>query len=66
MANPRLERQLARLSRMAQRSASALVFGALLIAGSAVRAEDTVLGSVLMIASAVPLLHGLWVGRRGL
>ncbi|MDR7083782.1 putative unusual protein kinase regulating ubiquinone biosynthesis (AarF/ABC1/UbiB family) [Arthrobacter ginsengisoli] len=66
VANPRLERQLARLSRMAQRSASALVFGALLIAGSAVRAEDTVLGSVLMIASAVPLLHGLWVGRRGL
>jgi predicted unusual protein kinase regulating ubiquinone biosynthesis (AarF/ABC1/UbiB family) len=66
VANPRLERQLARLSRMAQRSASALVFGALLIAGSVVRAEDTVLGSVLMIASVVPLLHGLWVGRRGL
>ena len=66
VANPRLERQVARLSRMAQRSVSALVFGALLIAGSVVRADDTVLGSVLMIASAVPLLHGLWVGRRGL
>ncbi|MET3923177.1 AarF/UbiB family protein [Arthrobacter sp. UYEF20] len=66
VANPRLERQLARLSRMAQRSVSALVFGALLIAGSVVRADDTVLGSVLMIASVVPLLHGLWVGRRGL
>lgn len=66
VANPRLERQVARLGRMAQRSASALVFGALLIAGSVVRADDTVLGSALMIASVVPLLHGLWVGRRGL
>lgn len=66
VANPRLERQVARLNRTAQRSASALVFGALLIAGAVVRADDTVLGSVLMIASAVPLLHGLWVGRRGL
>lgn len=66
VANPRLERQVARLSRMAQRSVSALVFGALLIAGSVVRADDTVLGSVLMIASVVPLLHGLWVGRRSL
>ncbi|WP_028278803.1 AarF/UbiB family protein [Arthrobacter sp. H5] len=66
MANPRLERQVARLDRTAQRSASALIFGALLIAGSVVRADDTVLGSVLMIVSVVPLLHGLWVGRRGL
>ncbi|MET3721446.1 MULTISPECIES: AarF/UbiB family protein [unclassified Arthrobacter] len=66
VSNPRLERQMARLNRTAQRSASALIFGALLIAGSVVRADDTVLGSVLMIASVVPLLHGLWVGRRGL
>ncbi|HEX9086591.1 MAG TPA: AarF/UbiB family protein [Arthrobacter sp.] len=66
VANPRLERQVGRLDRTAQRSASALIFGALLIAGSVVRADDTVLGSVLMIASVVPLLHGLWAGRRGL
>ncbi|MGY3317154.1 ABC1 kinase family protein [Arthrobacter sp. TE12232] len=66
VANPRLERQMARLDRTAQRSASALVFAALLIAGSVVRADDTVLGSVLMIVSVVPLLHGLWLGRRGL
>ncbi|MHA7224082.1 ABC1 kinase family protein [Arthrobacter sp. RHLT1-20] len=66
VANPRLERQVSRLDRTAQRSASALVFGALLIAGSVVRANDTVLGSVLMIVSVVPLVHGLWVGRRGL
>jgi hypothetical protein len=48
------------------RLASALVFGGLLVAGSLVRAADPVLGNVLMIASAVPLLQGLWVGRRGL
>ena len=66
VANPRLERQVARLDRTAQRSASALIFGALLIAGSVVRADDTVLGSLLMIVSVVPLLHGLWAGRSGL
>ncbi|GAA1769635.1 AarF/ABC1/UbiB kinase family protein [Pseudarthrobacter sulfonivorans] len=66
LAKPRLERQVARLNRTAQRSASALVFGGLLIAGSVVRADDTMFGNVLMIASVVPLLHGLWVGRRGL
>ncbi|NUS37171.1 MAG: AarF/ABC1/UbiB kinase family protein, partial [Pseudarthrobacter sp.] len=65
LAVPRLERQVARLDRMARRSASAMVFGALLIAGAVVRGADPVLGSVLMAASAVPLLHGLWAGRRG-
>ncbi|CAI3793505.1 ABC1 kinase family protein [Pseudarthrobacter sp. MM222] len=66
VANPRLERQLGRLDRTAQRSASALIFGALLVSGSVVRADDTVLGNVLMIASVLPLLHALWVGRSGL
>jgi predicted unusual protein kinase regulating ubiquinone biosynthesis (AarF/ABC1/UbiB family) len=64
VSNPRLERQLARLNHMAQRLISALVFGALLIAGSVVRADDTVLGNVLMIVSGLPLLYGLWSGRR--
>ncbi|RKR12543.1 ABC1 kinase family protein [Arthrobacter oryzae] len=66
VANPRLERQLGRLERTARRSASALLFGALLISGSVVRADDMVLGNVLMIASVLPLLHGLWAGRSGL
>ena len=56
---------MGRLDRTAQRSVSALIFAALLIAGSVVRADDTVLGNVLMIASVVPLLHGLWAGRGG-
>ncbi|MDJ0315319.1 AarF/UbiB family protein [Arthrobacter sp. H35-D1] len=62
--SPRLERQVAQLHRTAQRLVSMLVFGALLIAGAVVRVDDAVLGSVLMIASVVPLLHGLWAGRR--
>ncbi|XAS63282.1 ABC1 kinase family protein [Pseudarthrobacter sp. So.54] len=66
VANPRLEQQVKRLDRTARRTASVLVFGALLIAGSVVRADDTVFGNVLMIASVVPLLHGLWAGRSGL
>lgn len=64
-ANPRLERRAARLDRTVRRAASALVFGAVLIAGAVVRADDPALGSALMLASALPLLHGLWVGRRG-
>lgn len=64
LAVPRLERQVARLDRVARRSASAMVFGALLVSGAVLRGADPVLGSVLMIASTMPLLHGLWVGRR--
>ena len=64
VATPRLERQVARLIRMAQRVASALIFGALLIAGSIVRANDLVFGNVLMAASVVPLLFALAAGRR--
>ncbi|OAE01963.1 AarF/UbiB family protein [Arthrobacter sp. OY3WO11] len=66
VANPRLERQIARLDRSTRRSASALVFAALLIAGAIVRADDAVLGGVLMAGSVLPLLHGMWAGRRGL
>ncbi|MDQ0768951.1 putative unusual protein kinase regulating ubiquinone biosynthesis (AarF/ABC1/UbiB family) [Pseudarthrobacter defluvii] len=65
VAVPRLERQGARLERAVRRSASAVVFGALLVAGAIARADDLVLGNVLMAVSAVPLLHALWVGRRG-
>ncbi|SEQ61124.1 AarF/UbiB family protein [Arthrobacter sp. OV608] len=64
-ANPRLERRAARLDRTVRRAASALVFGAVLIAGAVVRADDPALGIALMLASALPLLHGMWVGRRG-
>ncbi|ALE06917.1 ABC transporter [Arthrobacter sp. ERGS1:01] len=64
VANPRLERQLARLNRTARRAVAALIFGAVLIAGAVVRGSDLVLGNVLMIGSVLPLLYGLWAGRR--
>jgi predicted unusual protein kinase regulating ubiquinone biosynthesis (AarF/ABC1/UbiB family) len=64
VTNPRLERQAVRLARTSQRLVTGLIFAALLIAGSLVRADDTVLGNVLMIASVVPLVQGLWVGRH--
>jgi len=65
VASPGLERRVARLERTVSRVGSALVFGALLIAGAVLRADDTVLGSVLMIGSVIPLLHALFAGRRG-
>jgi predicted unusual protein kinase regulating ubiquinone biosynthesis (AarF/ABC1/UbiB family) len=64
VANPGLERRIVRLERTARRVVSALLFGALLIAGALVRADDTVFGTVLMSVSALPLLHALFSGRR--
>ena len=63
--SPRLERQVARLDRVARRVVSALLFGALLIAGAILRADDAVFGTVLMAVSALPLLHALFSGGRG-
>ncbi|MGP5163578.1 ABC1 kinase family protein [Arthrobacter rhombi] len=64
VGSPRLERQVARLQRTIQGAVAVLVFGAVLIAGSLVRPDDVVLGNVLMSVSVVPLLMGLWAGRR--
>jgi len=66
VGSPKLERQVARLDRTARRLVSALLFGALLIAGAVLRPDDAVLGTVLMIASVLPLLHALFAGRRPL
>ncbi|BDZ47175.1 ABC1 kinase family protein [Naasia aerilata] len=64
VTTPRLERQVAGLDRTLRRIASALVFGGLLLSGAIVRPDDTVLGNVLMIASAVPLAGVIVGGRR--
>ncbi|MET4541121.1 putative unusual protein kinase regulating ubiquinone biosynthesis (AarF/ABC1/UbiB family) [Arthrobacter bambusae] len=64
VGNRRLERQMAGLILTARRAVAALFFGALLIAGAVLRTDDPGLGNVLMIGSAVPLLYGLWPGRR--
>ncbi len=60
---PRLERRVARLERTARRIVSATLFGALLIAGAIVRADDPTFGTVLIGASVLPLLHALLAGR---
>ncbi len=62
---PRLERRVALLERAARRLVSALLFGALLIAGAVIRPDDSTLGTVLMSVSALPLLHALLAGNRG-
>ena len=64
VGNRRLERQMAGLILTARRAVAALIFGALLIAGAVLRTDDPGLGNVMMIGSAVPLLYGLWPGRR--
>jgi len=64
VANPGLERRVIRLEHAARRLVSGLLFGALLIAGALVRADDTVFGTVLMAGSAIPLLHAVFSGRR--
>lgn len=63
--SPRLERRVARLERTGRRLVSAVLFGALLIAGAILRADDAVLGTVLLAVSGLPLLHALLAGRRG-
>lgn len=62
---PRLDRQVAGLDRTLRRLVAALVFGGLILAGAITRADDAVLGTVLMIGSAVPLLVAMLSGRRG-
>ncbi|MFJ6535270.1 ABC1 kinase family protein [Paenarthrobacter sp. NPDC091711] len=66
VSNRRLERQMGRLIVLARRAVAAVIFAALLVAGSVIRSEDLVLGNLVMIASAVPLLYGLWPGRGNL
>ncbi|WP_082698090.1 AarF/UbiB family protein [Arthrobacter sp. EpRS71] len=66
VSNRRLERQMSRLIVLARRAVAAVIFAALLVAGSVIRSEDLVFGNLVMIASAVPLLYGLWPGRGNL
>ena len=62
---PELDRRMRRLERSVGRVASAIVFAGLLVAGVLLRPADEVLGWVLMGASALPLLHVVFGGRRG-
>nr|WP_205107770.1 AarF/UbiB family protein [Subtercola frigoramans] len=64
VSSPALEKRVARLERTARRLISALLFGALVIAGAVLHASDAVLGTVLLVGSIIPLLHALLAGRR--
>jgi len=60
--SPSVERRLARLERMLRRMVSAVLFGALLVGGIALRAQDVVFGTVVMVLSVPALLHALLAG----
>ena len=65
---PRLDRRLRDIERLGRQIISAILFATLLIGGIALRAQDVVFGTVLMVVSALPLLHALFAGlvaRRG-
>ncbi|TFC84323.1 AarF/ABC1/UbiB kinase family protein [Cryobacterium sinapicolor] len=65
---PRIERRLIDLERTGRQVISAILFTALLIGGILLRSDDVVLGTVLLVVSALPLLHALFAGtlaRRG-
>jgi len=63
--SPLVERRLSALDRTGRRLVSAVLFAALLVGGIILRRDDLVFGTVLMIASAVPLLHALLAGLLG-
>jgi predicted unusual protein kinase regulating ubiquinone biosynthesis (AarF/ABC1/UbiB family) len=64
---PKLDRRIGALERAGRRVVSAILFGALLVAGAVLRSADEVFGVVLMISSVLPLVHALfagWFARR--
>jgi predicted unusual protein kinase regulating ubiquinone biosynthesis (AarF/ABC1/UbiB family) len=68
LRNPELEKRTSTLSRAVRRVVSAVLFGVLFIGGLIIMERDTTLGTVLIITSAIPLLHALFadvVVRRG-
>ena len=62
VAAPRLTQLVDRLQRRISRLSSAVIFAGMLLGGALVRSQDITLGTVLMIASAVPLLHAAFGG----
>ncbi|EXF23999.1 ABC transporter [Nesterenkonia sp. AN1] len=62
---PDLDRRTAALERVGRRLVSAVLFTGLLVTGTLLRSEDDVIGSVIMAASLIPLLHAVFPSRRG-
>ncbi|MGP9722758.1 ABC1 kinase family protein [Corynebacterium sp. AOP40-9SA-29] len=65
---PQVERQLKRLERAAVRIVAAIVFVGLVVGGAVLRGADGaagVVGTTMMLVSAVPLLYAVFGGRGG-
>ncbi|MFI8594864.1 ABC1 kinase family protein [Microbacterium sp. NPDC078428] len=62
---PRLDRRIARLERLGRRILSAVLFVGLVVAGAVLLPDQAVLGTVLVSASGLPLLHALFAGAGG-
>lgn len=60
---PKLDSLMGRLERTAARVVSAVLFAALLMAGSRVHADNAMLGYLLMGVSVIPLLHTVFGPR---
>lgn len=63
VSSPELERRMEGLERANRRVVSAVLFAGLVVAGSTLRSSELVAGTLLMGASALPLLHALFAGR---
>ena len=63
VSTPSLDRRLARLENVGRRLRSAVIFGALVIAGAVLHPHQAIPGTILMAVSALPLLHALFSGR---
>ncbi|WP_062518396.1 ABC1 kinase family protein [Demequina gelatinilytica] len=61
---PHMEDAIDRAERSVRRLISALIFCALLVSGARMRADDPGLGTFLMLASVVPLVHVVFGRRR--
>ncbi|WP_026373679.1 ABC1 kinase family protein [Agrococcus lahaulensis] len=59
---PALERRIARVERALRRLVSAILFAGLLVAGAVLLPQDGVLGTTLMVLSALPLTHVVVAG----
>ena len=60
--SPTLEKRARRLERMGRRVVSAVLFAGLFIGGAVLRPDEPVAGTVIMAASAIPLLHAVFAG----
>ena len=59
-----LEKAITRHERVSRRTTSAVIFAALFVGGAVLRPDDAGWGTAAMVASAVPLLHSVFSGRR--